>query len=129
MSGAGQQPRDGADEHARLREKQTEWRPEIVARLRETASSADGSPVIANVRAAAALECLWIVLGQWSDERRPRRPWQPAGRCVRRLLAPGTPADGRSAVKGRGGGFSAVPKRPKGVIDPAAVIASSESSP
>lgn len=51
---------------ARLREKQTEWRPEIVARLRETDSSADRSPVIANVRAAAALECLWIVLGQWS---------------------------------------------------------------
>ncbi|UCM88148.1 TetR family transcriptional regulator [Streptomyces marincola] len=51
---------------ARLREKQTEWRPKIVARLRETASPADESPVVANVRAAAALECLWIVLGQWS---------------------------------------------------------------
>lgn len=48
---------------ARLREKQAEWRPEIVARLQKTA---DGSSVIANVRAAAALECLWIVLGQWS---------------------------------------------------------------
>jgi AcrR family transcriptional regulator len=51
---------------ARLREKQAEWRPGIVARLQETASSADGSSVIANVRVAAALECLWIVLGQWS---------------------------------------------------------------
>ncbi|WP_405466871.1 TetR/AcrR family transcriptional regulator [Streptomyces jietaisiensis] len=51
---------------ARLREKQTEWRPKIVARLQETASQADGSPVVANVRAAAALECLWIVLGHWS---------------------------------------------------------------
>ncbi|MEU1433076.1 TetR/AcrR family transcriptional regulator [Streptomyces sp. NPDC005786] len=51
---------------ARLREKQAEWRPEIVARLRETASSAAESPVIADVRAAAALECLWIVLRQWS---------------------------------------------------------------
>jgi AcrR family transcriptional regulator len=51
---------------ARLREKQAEWRPGIVARLQETASSADGPAVIANVRVAAALECLWIVLGQWS---------------------------------------------------------------
>ncbi|MEU9064359.1 TetR family transcriptional regulator [Streptomyces sp. NPDC048430] len=51
---------------ARLREKQTEWRPEIVARLQEATSSADESSVIANVRVAAALECLWIVLGQWS---------------------------------------------------------------
>lgn len=51
---------------ARLREKQAEWRPGIVARLQETTSSADGSSVIANVRVAAALECLWIVLGQWS---------------------------------------------------------------
>ncbi|MFE9859160.1 TetR/AcrR family transcriptional regulator [Streptomyces sp. NPDC005780] len=51
---------------ARLREKQAEWRPEIVARLQKTAASTVGSSVIANVRAAAALECLWIVLGQWS---------------------------------------------------------------
>ncbi|WP_030380107.1 MULTISPECIES: TetR/AcrR family transcriptional regulator [unclassified Streptomyces] len=51
---------------ARLREKQTEWRPKIVTRLRETTSSADEPPVIADVRVAAALECLWIVLGQWS---------------------------------------------------------------
>ncbi|MYS56139.1 TetR family transcriptional regulator, partial [Streptomyces sp. SID6013] len=51
---------------ARLREKQTEWRPKIVARLQETASPADGSAVVADVRAAAALECLWIVLGHWS---------------------------------------------------------------
>ncbi|MEV0038477.1 TetR/AcrR family transcriptional regulator [Streptomyces sp. NPDC050804] len=51
---------------ARLREKQAEWRPGIVARLQETASSADGPAIIANVRVAAALECLWIVLGQWS---------------------------------------------------------------
>jgi AcrR family transcriptional regulator len=51
---------------ARLREKQTEWRPKIVARLQEAGSPADEAPVIANVRAAAALECLWIVLGQWS---------------------------------------------------------------
>lgn len=51
---------------ARLREKQAGWRPEIVARLQRTASSADGSSVIANVRVAAALEILWIVLGQWS---------------------------------------------------------------
>ncbi|MER6268334.1 TetR/AcrR family transcriptional regulator [Streptomyces sp900105755] len=51
---------------ARLWEKQTEWRPEIVARLRETASSTGGSSVVANVRVAAALEILWIVLGQWS---------------------------------------------------------------
>ncbi|MEZ0156732.1 TetR/AcrR family transcriptional regulator [Streptomyces althioticus] len=51
---------------ARLREKQAAWQPEIVARLRGTASSAAGSSVIATVRAAAALECLWIVLGRWS---------------------------------------------------------------
>ncbi|MEU2621933.1 TetR/AcrR family transcriptional regulator [Streptomyces sp. NPDC007157] len=51
---------------ARLREKQAEWRPGIVARLQETASSADEPAVIAHVRVAAALECLWIVLGQWS---------------------------------------------------------------
>ncbi|MBU6535948.1 TetR/AcrR family transcriptional regulator [Streptomyces sp. NPDC057245] len=51
---------------ARLREKQAEWRPEIVARLQETTSSTDGSPVVAHVRVAAALEILWIVLGQWS---------------------------------------------------------------
>ncbi|MGQ4722339.1 TetR family transcriptional regulator [Streptomyces tunisiensis] len=51
---------------ARLREKQASWQPEIVARLRGTGSSADGSAVVANVRAAAALECLWIVLGRWS---------------------------------------------------------------
>ncbi|MER7930793.1 MULTISPECIES: TetR/AcrR family transcriptional regulator [unclassified Streptomyces] len=51
---------------ARLREKQTEWRPKIVARLQETTLPADESSVIANVRAAAALEILWIVLGQWS---------------------------------------------------------------
>ncbi|MFK0026178.1 TetR/AcrR family transcriptional regulator [Streptomyces sp. NPDC090798] len=51
---------------ARLREKQAEWRPGIVARLQEAASSADGPAIIANVRVAAALECLWIVLGQWS---------------------------------------------------------------
>ncbi|GGP42994.1 TetR/AcrR family transcriptional regulator [Streptomyces calvus] len=51
---------------ARLREKQAEWRPRIVARLQETTSSTDGSSVIADVRVAAALECLWIVLGQWS---------------------------------------------------------------
>lgn len=51
---------------ARLREKQAGWRPEIVDRLRRTTSSADGSSVIANVRVAAALEILWIVLGQWS---------------------------------------------------------------
>lgn len=52
---------------ARLREKFTDWRPEIVARLRETAPSADASPVTADVRAAAALEALWIVLGRWSS--------------------------------------------------------------
>ncbi|MFH9466630.1 hypothetical protein ACH4LT_04945 [Streptomyces clavifer] len=34
--------------------------------MRSAISSADGSSVIANVRVAAALECLWIVLGQWS---------------------------------------------------------------
>ncbi|PAN00767.1 TetR family transcriptional regulator [Streptomyces sp. Alain-F2R5] len=51
---------------ARLREKQAEWRPGIVARLQKATSPADGSSVIANVRVAAALECLWIVLGQWS---------------------------------------------------------------
>ncbi|MCK9871481.1 TetR/AcrR family transcriptional regulator [Nocardiopsis dassonvillei] len=51
---------------ARLREKQAAWRPEIVARLRKTTSSADGSSVVAEVRVAAALEILWIVLGQWS---------------------------------------------------------------
>jgi AcrR family transcriptional regulator len=51
---------------ARLREKQAEWRPEIVARLRKADSSTDGSSVVANVRVAAALEILWIVLGQWS---------------------------------------------------------------
>jgi AcrR family transcriptional regulator len=53
---------------ARLREKQAEWRPEIVARLRKTASSADadGVSVVADVRVAAALEILWIVLGRWS---------------------------------------------------------------
>ncbi|MGW4517951.1 acyl-CoA-like ligand-binding transcription factor [Streptomyces sp. NPDC004393] len=51
---------------ARLREKQAEWRPEIVARLQKTTSSTDGPSVIANVRVAAALEILWIVLGQWS---------------------------------------------------------------
>jgi hypothetical protein len=39
------------------------------------------------------------------------------------------PAVGRSVVKGRGGGFLGVPKRPKGVVDPAAVITSAESSP
>ncbi|MBB4795428.1 hypothetical protein [Streptomyces nodosus] len=48
------------------REKQAEWRPEIVARLQKTTSSTDGASVIANVRVAAALEILWIVLGQWS---------------------------------------------------------------
>jgi len=51
---------------ARLREKQAEWRPGIVARLRETTPSADESPIIADVRAAAALECLRIVLERWS---------------------------------------------------------------
>ncbi|WP_335980858.1 TetR/AcrR family transcriptional regulator [Streptomyces sp. CA2R106] len=53
---------------ARLREKQAEWRPEIVGRLRRTASSADadGASVVADVRVAAALEILWIVLGRWS---------------------------------------------------------------
>ncbi|MDX3853094.1 TetR/AcrR family transcriptional regulator [Streptomyces sp. AK02-01A] len=51
---------------ARLREKQTEWRREIVARFQETTASTENSSVIANVRVAAALECLWIVLGQWS---------------------------------------------------------------
>ncbi|MFE1849362.1 TetR/AcrR family transcriptional regulator [Streptomyces sp. NPDC002387] len=51
---------------ARLREKQAEWRPEIVARLQKTTSTTDGSSIIANVRVAAALEILWIVLGQWS---------------------------------------------------------------
>lgn len=51
---------------ARLREKQAEWRPGIAARLQKTTSSTDGSSLIANVRVAAALECLWIVLGQWS---------------------------------------------------------------
>ncbi len=55
---------------ARLREKQAEWRPEIVARLRRTDSSADadadGASVVADVRVAAALEILWIVLGRWS---------------------------------------------------------------
>ncbi|MFE0798136.1 hypothetical protein [Streptomyces mutabilis] len=51
---------------ARLREKEAEWRPKIVARLQKTTSATDGSSVIANVRVAAALEILWIVLGQWS---------------------------------------------------------------
>ncbi|QNP75139.1 TetR family transcriptional regulator [Streptomyces roseirectus] len=51
---------------ARLREKQAEWRPGIVARLQETTSSAEESSVVADVRAAAALECLRIVLGRWS---------------------------------------------------------------
>ncbi|WP_329458911.1 TetR/AcrR family transcriptional regulator [Streptomyces sp. NBC_01497] len=51
---------------ARLREKQAEWRPKIVARLQKSASSTDGSSVVANVRVAAALEILWIVLGRWS---------------------------------------------------------------
>ncbi|WP_431875446.1 TetR/AcrR family transcriptional regulator [Amycolatopsis sacchari] len=51
---------------ARLREKQAEWRPGIAARLEKTTSPAGRASVVANVRAAAALECLWIVLGQWS---------------------------------------------------------------
>ncbi|MFI5718189.1 TetR/AcrR family transcriptional regulator [Nocardia sp. NPDC051750] len=51
---------------ARLREKQTGWRPGIVARLQKTTSPAHRSSVVADVRVAAALECLWIVLGQWS---------------------------------------------------------------
>jgi AcrR family transcriptional regulator len=51
---------------ARLREKQAEWRPGIVARLQETTAPAEGPSVIADVRVAAALECLWIVLGQWT---------------------------------------------------------------
>ncbi|WP_223839714.1 lasso peptide biosynthesis B2 protein [Nocardiopsis deserti] len=38
-------------------------------------------------------------------ERRPRGPRQPAGHRVRRLLGPGTSADGHSVVKGRSGGF------------------------
>ncbi|MEU1534930.1 TetR/AcrR family transcriptional regulator [Streptomyces fagopyri] len=51
---------------ARLREKQAEWRPGIIARLQGTTASAEGSSVIATVRVAAALECLWVVLGQWT---------------------------------------------------------------
>lgn len=51
---------------ARLREKQAEWRPGIVARLQETTAAAGGPSVVADVRVAAALECLWIVLGQWT---------------------------------------------------------------
>jgi AcrR family transcriptional regulator len=51
---------------ARLREKQADWRPGIAARLREPAPVAEERPVVAEVRAAAALESLWIVLGQWA---------------------------------------------------------------
>lgn len=51
---------------ARLREKQTDWRPGIIARLQGTTATSEGASVIANVRVAAALECLWIVLGQWT---------------------------------------------------------------
>lgn len=51
---------------ARLREKQDEWRIGIVARLQESTASNGDTSVIANVRVAAALECFWIVLGQWS---------------------------------------------------------------
>jgi AcrR family transcriptional regulator len=52
---------------ARLREKQAEWRPGITARLQGTTATGEGASVIANVRVAAALECLWIVLGQWTE--------------------------------------------------------------
>jgi AcrR family transcriptional regulator len=51
---------------ARLREKQAEWRPGIVARLQEATASAEGPSVIATVRVAAALESLWIILEQWT---------------------------------------------------------------
>lgn len=62
-------------------------------------------------------------------ERRPRGPRQTAGRCIRRLLDPGMPPDGRSVVKGRGGGFLGGAEAAEMRGRPAAVMASSESSP
>lgn len=50
---------------AHLREKQAGWRAGITARLLAGEDPAAGAGVTAQVRVAAALECLWIVLHRW----------------------------------------------------------------
>lgn len=51
---------------ARLREKQTEWRPRIVAELTRINGTPPEPPIVTTVRVAAALESLWIILGEWA---------------------------------------------------------------
>ncbi|MEV5018720.1 TetR family transcriptional regulator [Streptomyces sp. NPDC053780] len=83
---------------ARLREKQTVWRPEIVARLHKTTApdGAGRSSVIADVRVAAALECLWIVLAQWSAGDGKEGPGALLDTAFAAFAAPAPPSDSRS---------------------------------
>lgn len=48
-----------------MREKQAGWRAEIAARLLGDEDPTAEARVTADVRVAAALECLWIVLHRW----------------------------------------------------------------
>lgn len=51
---------------ARLRQKQIGWAPGLVAALREHPHAAEELDLVRQVRLAAAFECMWIVLTEWS---------------------------------------------------------------
>lgn len=52
---------------ARFREKQFDWRPNIVDALRQRGSAPLASSIVTSVRVAAALECLSAALADWRD--------------------------------------------------------------
>lgn len=52
---------------ARLREKQQDWRTDMTIRLRQRRRDPSEDVMLAEVRVAAALECLWIVLERWNS--------------------------------------------------------------
>lgn len=53
---------------ARFREKQFDWRPNIVRALQPTHAGPDGS-IVTQVRVAAAMECLAVALAAWRETR------------------------------------------------------------
>lgn len=52
---------------ARFRDKQFDWRPNIVRELRRSGSAPVTSSIVADVRVAAALECFSAALVNWRD--------------------------------------------------------------
>ncbi|RJU00276.1 TetR family transcriptional regulator [Arthrobacter frigidicola] len=51
---------------ARFREKQFDWRPNIVRELQQTSAAPD-APIVTSVRVAAAMECFAAALAVWRE--------------------------------------------------------------